>query len=150
MSLLDLQAEAENIVKNFIILEPKTPPLVLAEKILDEAEPEFSEELAHSLMVEFFVRRIRVERKNHSASQLKLPGYEHLPVWIRISKDERIRTLDANRTHLVKFCKFLGKGYQEKKKGDLKIAEAQELIKKMGKRKRATVGQILSLKPRHS
>lgn len=150
MSVGDLAKTAEEMAANAIILEPRISPVVLAGRLVSEAEPDFVEELARSLMIVYFIRVIRAERAKQARKQrqeLLFPGFEHLPMRILGNRDKTVTLARATFSDVRRYYKRLSKKYTERKTDMVKVAEAKALMDKMEKFARKepgiTVGDVL-------
>lgn len=144
--------EARAAVENALILNPEMPAHLIVELLLESAEEDLTIRLRVILERQFYLRTIRSQRHRQAAvsrAQLTLPGFPHLPVSIPGPKGAPIHLLDANLYAVREYCRFLMKGYRERKRTDPKIREAFALLEKMRAasqaEKRITVRQVLLL-----
>jgi len=68
ISVKDLEETAAEACANGSALEPETPALVLAAKLVDQSDRVFAAEYSHALMVRDYTRRIRSGRRNGGAT----------------------------------------------------------------------------------
>lgn len=146
----EILARAIELVRNAIILAPDLPSHALAAQVIEEADHELLSPLGTGLVQTFFVRLIYQERARIARqAQLKLPGFEELP--LRISTPEGGRPLlERSRITQVRgYLVVLKKRHHERLRNDPKIALVEALIKRMLKYTRKhpgiTVGEIVKL-----
>jgi hypothetical protein len=147
-----LQATAEEAVRDSLILEPKLPAVQLAPRLISTADPNFIGELSGQLLLNHFVRLIRAERAARAKDERKqilLPGFDHLPLRIAISKTKRSALRDATYTGVRSYCRMLGASHTDRRRGDPKLKEAlnlRDLMRKYNRTRRGiTVGEALAL-----
>lgn len=127
MSIADLSATADELAADRLILERNVKPEILADRIVEEAEPGFLAELGRSLQVAFFASRIRAKiRKEAAKWRETLPEeFDRLPLWITGKRGKRVRLDRATHTDAVEYCKFLGRKHIDRKSTDVKFTQAQ-------------------------
>jgi hypothetical protein len=137
MSVGDLAKTSVELVERFFILEPKTAAHIVAERMVEEVQeeqPEFTAELARSLLVEHFAHLGRQFRlKQAKAKQIVIPGCEHLPRIITGKRGVRVHTVEATFSDAREYYWSLGRILDERKKEDPRRKEARALMQKMGK-----------------
>ncbi len=143
----EVLAQAEKAVGDSLEAHPKLTALQLAEVLMQEADAGLAASLAEILTREFYVHTIRAARRKVSArAQLRLPGFEHLPLTIPGTKGP-VRLIEASYTRVRQYYRSLLIGHRKRTKNDPRIKEAKALMEKMRRRslrdKRVTVGQVV-------
>jgi hypothetical protein len=150
VSVHELTRTAAELVENAVILEPRMPIDLLAARILSEADETFMTELGRFLAVPFFARLIRAERAKQSKSaQMRLPGFEQLPVRILGDRDRRVILREATYADVRRYYWSLGKRQSERRKTNPKMLQLKTLLDRMKEHAKTnrgiTVAEVLGL-----
>lgn len=156
----DAILSVQSAVVDGLILNPKMPAIQLADVLMRESDPDLARALAEILTRKLYVTTILAERRKRSiVAQTRLPGFEHLPLKIRIPRavpgfrgldtGKRVSLLDANTYGVREYYRLLMKAHRNRKQNDPKVQEAKSLLEKMQKASRKekaiTVRQVLML-----
>jgi len=148
-SVLELDRTAAELIENGIVLEPDLPAEILADKLIDEAEPAFIAELGRSLIVGQWTKKIRAARaaKAVKEAQARPKGFEHLPLRIPIYGGKKVLWYKANAKQLGQFCSIRSRQHGSRKKNDLALKEGRKLRDRVRKRSKLhrgiTAGEVL-------
>jgi len=143
--------EAREQAINALIERPNAPAAELAIICLQNVDPAILEPLKELLVLDFFRRTLRAERRKQATAtrqQLMLPGFEALPQVLPVSKKgPPIRLMDARYADLRAYCWLLASKERQKKNSKLKQAEAlRDKMKEHASREPGiTVRQVLLL-----
>jgi hypothetical protein len=133
---------AQRAVDDALILMPKIRAADLAEALLNQSF-DFQRDLNEILARNFYIAACNTVRRKQAAearAQLRLPGFEHLPVKISVADGKRIRLLSANREGVRAYYWSLMKKHSDRKRSDPQIIEAKALLDEMTKRARTEKG----------
>jgi hypothetical protein len=140
------QFDAEKAIENALILSPDVPTIQLAERLAKDAMafPDF----IYGILYAFFFRSLNAARKKGvkaASEQYQLPGFEHLPLRIRGTRNREVDLLDATYKGVKEWIKHLN----AQRRNDPRMKEAKALLEKMreaSKRQRGiTVRRALGL-----
>jgi len=149
MSTGDLEALIAGLVENELILNPDIVPATGAARIVDGMDSTTYAELSRGVLLDLFGSKLRAaRRKEIRTGRPKLPGFEHLPVWIIGKRGRRIRLLKANPTDLRDYKKLLSQKHKAHKADNPKFAELDKLLDAMRKQpdnRGITVAEVLGI-----
>jgi hypothetical protein len=100
---------------------------------------EFVPALADILLTDFYLREIRSQRRQQAkenSAQLRLPGFDHLPLKIRTAKGKMILLIEATFTQVRAYYRSLAVDYDKRRRNDPRIKEVKRLMEKMRRRAR--------------
>jgi hypothetical protein len=146
ISALELAKTSDEIIENGVILEPELPPEILADQLIEQADPEFIAELGRSLIVGQWTKKIRAVRAANAEKKIRErpKGFEHLPLRIRIYGGKTIAWFKANATQLDQFCSIRSGQHKGRKKDDLALQEGRKLRDRLRRQPRGTTaGELL-------
>jgi hypothetical protein len=126
------------------------PVVALAETLIGTGPADFSTALNRFLARQFWIREIRIARRQLARdAQLRLPGFDHLPLTIPGTKGKPIRLMDASYSRVRAYYRSLMQSHVARRRNDPKIKEVRLLMEKMRKRARRdkgiTVQEVLVL-----
>jgi hypothetical protein len=144
-----LAEDCRQEVRDTLIALPNDPAPLIAEHLAIDLDAEVYRELAHYLIIAFFLRLIRAERsreRRESNPQLALPGFELLPSTIRIKR--RVIALGAATTGQIRqYVRQVARRHYERQKADPLLNQARALLalmeKHAAKNERITVDEVL-------
>jgi hypothetical protein len=150
MSTGDLEVLMAGLVENELILNRDIPPAAGAARIVDGMDATIYAELSRGVLLDLFGSKLRAaRRKQIRTTRPKLPGFEHLPVWIIGKRGRRIRLLKANPTDLRDYRKLLSQKYKDRKADNPKFEELDKLLKAMRQQepdnRGITVAEVLGI-----
>ena len=100
--------------------------------------------LSAILARDFFLRTIRAElRKRAADAQMRLPGFDHLPLTIQGADGEPVPLMDASYTRVRAYYRRLMVAHRNRRVNDPKIKEVKALLELMRAVNAVTVRQVL-------
>ncbi len=139
-SLEDLDREAKELVSDALVLEPDSPAKNIAQRILDQCEPDFITALGRMLVARYLKRLVGVERRKVAAAQPKeqplFPEWNALPERLTLPGGVKVGLRQAHTTELRTYLGVL----QDKQRDQLaqlritrEIEQMEALLDLMGK-----------------
>lgn len=130
----DLDTQVLEIINNELVLEPELPAFKLAERAIEHAEPELIADLGRVLLLAHFTRLVRIERGKQARErrkQMLLPGFEHLPLTLRLRNGKRVPLRMATYSDVRAYYRKLSTKYDSRRRDDPKLSEAKRLLERM-------------------
>lgn len=151
IGLASLTAICRESVQDALIQHPDVPSTILAAELAGELDTEFFHDLGNYLVTAFFLRLVRAERskaRRAQQDQMLLPGFERLPVKIKVFR--RTVALGAATTRQVReFVRLLVREHHDRLKADPVLNQARGLLALMeqhaAKNERITVNEVLRI-----